>query len=330
MKVYSKFFFKFRKLDVNLQTEQAKQVKIRTILFLFHERNMGSAGFFLRQIAMRKAHSGHRFMCLLFFFFLLAGQQHLYSKQTDFKAFRNQVKGSYNFWFFEPDDETDDPLGHHPLLIFLHGASLCGTNMEKVKRYGPISAVAQGRYIDSYILAPQNPGGPWKPEKIMKIVDWAIDHYAVDTTRIYVYGMSLGGYGTIDFAATYPERVAAAMAICGGGTVKDLSGLTRVPLWIVHGTADRDVSVKESDRVVEAIRKAGDDSRLIYTRMQGVDHGQPGRIFYMFQTYDWLFSHSIKDPGREVCRDFEITPELMKQAYSDLGRNANEYFNGYE
>lgn len=265
------------------------------------------------------------FLCVLLFSETLS----LQAKQSAFKAFRNQIQGTYNYWFYEPED-AEEPQAHFPLLIFLHGASLCGTNMDKVKRYGPISAVAKGRYIDSYILAPQNPGGAWNPEKIMKIVDWVVAHHAVDTTRIYVYGMSLGGYGTIDLAATYPHRIAAAMAICGGGTVKDYSGLCQVPLWIIHGTADKAVSVKESDRVVDAIKKAGDESRLIYTRMKGIDHSRPARIFYMFQTYDWLFSHSTKDPEREVCRDFEMTPALMDDAYKDLGRNADDFFGGYE
>ena len=242
------------------------------------------------------------------------------SAGQEFKAFKGTVPGSYNYWFLDPQVE-DDPNAHFPLLIFLHGASLCGNNLDKVKRYGPISAVARGRSIDSYILAPQNNGGAWRPEKIMKIVDWAIEHYSVDTTRIYVYGMSLGGYGTIDFTATYPERVAAAMAICGGGSVKDLSGLSKVPLWIIHGTADRAVSIKESDRVVNAIKATGDESRLIYTKLPGVDHGRPARLFYMYQTYDWLFSHSTQDPNREVCRDFEVTKEMLNQAYQDLGRN---------
>ncbi len=237
----------------------------------------------------------------------------------DFKAYKGTLSGSYNFWFFDPEVEKD-PNAHFPLLIFLHGASLCGNNLDKVKRYGPISAVAKGRSIDSYILAPQNNGGAWNPQKIMKIVDWAIENFSVDTTRIYVYGMSLGGYGTIDFAATYPDRVAAAMAICGGGSVKDLSGLSKVPLWIIHGTADRAVSIRESDRVVEAIKSTGDDSRLIYTKLAGVDHGRPARLFYMYQTYDWLFSHSTKDPDREVCRDFEVTKEMLNNAYQDLGR----------
>lgn len=237
-----------------------------------------------------------------------------------FKAHSGDVPGAYNFWFYNPEAQVSKD-SHFPLLIFLHGASLCGRNLNKVKRYGAIDAVSRGRYIDSYIVAPQNPGGAWNPEKIMKIVEWAERNYNVDTTRIYVYGMSLGGFGTIDFAATYPDKVACAMALCGGGTVRDLSGLSKVPLWIVHGTADRAVSVSASDKVVAAIRDTGDDSRLIYTRMPGVNHGRPARIFYMLQTYDWMFSHSIADKDRPVNREFEITNEMLSRAYQDLGKD---------
>lgn len=235
----------------------------------------------------------------------------------NFVAHRGDVSGAYNFWFYDPEI-TDDPNAHFPLLIFLHGASLCGTNMEKVKRYGPINAMTKGLGIGCYIVAPQNPGGAWNPDKIMKIVDWAEQHYKVDHTRVYVYGMSLGGYGTIDLAATYPDRIAAAMAMCGGGSVRNLSGLSQVPLWIIHGTADRAVPLAQSQRVVDAIKATGDDSRLIFTVLKGVDHGRPARIFFMPIAYDWLFSHSLADPGREVCRDFEITTEMMDNAYNDL------------
>ena len=241
----------------------------------------------------------------------------------DFIAHRGTVPDSYNFWFHHPE-EIHDRNAHFPLLIFLHGASLCGKNLDKVKRYGPISAVARGANIDCYIMAPQNPGGSWNPQKIWKIVEWAKENYSVDTTRIYVYGMSLGGYGTIDMAATYPDKIAAAMAMCGGATVRDLSGLSKLPLWIIHGTADRAVSVNESDKVVEAIQNTGDDSRLIYTRLPGADHGRPARCFYMLQTYDWLFSHSTKDPGREVCRDFKLDNEMLDNAYQDLRKTDSE------
>ncbi len=237
----------------------------------------------------------------------------------DFVAHRNAVSGSYNFWFYDPE-ETHDPRAHFPLLIFLHGKSLCGTNMDRVKRYGPIHAVAKGQYIDSYIMAPQNPGGAWNPEKLWKIVEWAKEHYSIDESRIYVFGMSLGGYGTIDFAAAYPDKIASAMAICGGASTRNLEGLSNIPLWIIHGTADRAVPIAQSDKVVEAIRKNGDSSRLLYTRLKGVDHGRPARIFYMNQTYDWLFSHCLNDEGRPVNRDFEYTPELLNTAYQDLGK----------
>ena len=243
-----------------------------------------------------------------------------------FTAHVGTVSDAYNFWFHTPappqgDEGVINSNQRYPLLIFLHGRSLCGRDLAKVKRYGAIDAVARGRSIDCFIIAPQNPGGSWNPHKIMNIVDWATKHYNVDTTRIYVYGMSLGGYGTLDLAATYPDRIAAAMALCGGATVKDLSGLSKLPLWIVHGTADRSVPVSASDKVVAAIKDTGDDSRLIYTRMPGIDHGRPARIFYMGQTYDWLFSHSLLDPNREVNRDFTITAEMLNNAYQDLGRN---------
>lgn len=237
------------------------------------------------------------------------------------KAYRNKVAGSYNFWLYSPE-ETDSKT-QRPLLVFLHGASLCGHNLNKVKQYGPIEAIKRGRVIDCYVLAPQNPGGSWNPSKIMKLIEWVQAHHNVNSDRIYCYGMSLGGYGTLDLCATYPDRIAAGMALCGGATVKDLSGLARIPMWIIHGTADRDVPISSSDRVAKAIKDTGDDSRLIYTRMSGINHGRLARVFYTRQTYEWLFSHSLKDKERPVNRNFEFTPQILQNAYQDLRSNAS-------
>lgn len=246
-----------------------------------------------------------------------------------FVAHRGEIPGSYDFWFYDPENEHD-PRAHFPLLIFLHGRSLCGHDLQRVKKYGAIDAVAKGRVIDTYIMAPQNPGETWSPSKIWKIVEWAEEHYHVDKSRIYVYGMSLGGYGTIDLAATYPDKIACAMALCGGASVRNLQGLSTLPLWIMHGTADSAVSVKESDKVVEAIRATGDDSRLIYSRMKGVNHGQLARVFYLRQTYDWLFSHSLGDPGREINRMFDIDINMINAAYRDLNNDDVLPFSGDE
>ena len=120
--------------------------------------------------------------------------------------------------------------------------------------------------------------------------------------------MSLGGYGTIDFATTYPKEIAAAMAFCGGGTQADYTGLTEVPLWIVHGTADKAVSVKCSDAVVNEMKKIENGTkRLHYDRLKGVNHSLLARIFYMEECYEWLFSHSLTDNERNISPKYEIS-----------------------
>lgn len=238
----------------------------------------------------------------------------------DLTAHRGTVSDAYNFWLYTPDAPGQD-VESKPVVIFLHGASLCGNDLNKVKRYGTIDAIEKGRQIDAYVIAPQNPGGSWKPTKIMNILDWVSDNYNIDYDRVYVLGMSLGGYGTIDLAATYPDRIAAAMAFCGGGTVKDLSGLNEVPLWIVHGTGDRAVSVTQSDKVVSKMRSAAEDGetpRLIYDRIPGMNHSQPARLFYLSESYEWLFAHTLKDHTREVKESFEIDSSTLKGAYRDL------------
>lgn len=208
--------------------------------------------------------------------------------------------------------ETQDS-GLKPLVVFLHGRSLCGNNLNKVLKYGTIAAVKMGLKLDAYAIAPQNPGEAWKPDKIAKIIDWVSERYAIDTDRIYVLGMSLGGFGTIDFVAAYPEKVAAAIAMCGGGYEKDLSGLNEVPLWILHGTADAAVSVNESRKVKRAMEAAGETPLLRYDEWKGANHSVYARMFYHPKAYQWLFKHNLQ--VREVDRTISITNNDLKNAY---------------
>lgn len=234
-----------------------------------------------------------------------------------------KVNDGYNFWLYTPGNDGDESRAK-PLFIFLHGASLCGNNLDRVRRYGTIDAIEKGRELDAYVIAPQNPGGSWSPRKVINVLDWVSERHNVDSSRVYVLGMSLGGYGTIDVAATYPHRIAAAMALCGGGTVRNLAGLNDVPLWIVHGTADRAVSVRESDKVVAAMKKAsgGDAPRLVYNRVPGMNHSQPARMFYLADSYDWLLSHSLDDEARSVANTFEVTLGKLRNAYQGLNLGA--------
>jgi predicted peptidase len=244
------------------------------------------------------------------------------SAQYDFlHAHKKVIPGGYDFWVYTPEDYyfTQERT---PVVIFLHGASLCGRNMSRSRRYGPLDAIVKGRDIPALVIVPQNPGGAWSPKKVYDVLQWTRQHYPSDSTRVYVLGMSLGGYGTMDFAGTYPDKVAAAMALCGGCTLRDVLPLGNLPLWIIHGTADRAVPVSKSKEVVRALQKAHQDSRLRYDWWSGANHGAPARVFYSKKTYEWLFSHSLTDPDRPVRRDISITRSELSGVYRDMMKNA--------
>ena len=220
--------------------------------------------------------------------------------QYDFlRPVKGEIPGGYDFWVYTPTDYYYS-LESTPVVMFLHGASLCSKDMNRSRRYGPLDAIVRGRQIDALVIVPQNPGGAWNPDKLNDILEWTKKNYAMDSTRVYVLGMSLGGYGIMDFAAAYPDKIAAAMALCGGCSAKDKSGLGRLPLWIIHGTGDRAVSVKQSQVVVKELQDTNNDKRLRFDWLRGASHGALARILYMRKTYEWLFSHSTTDPGRPV------------------------------
>lgn len=240
--------------------------------------------------------------------------------QYDFlRPVKGEIPGGYDFWVYTPTDYYYS-LETTPVVMFLHGASLCSKDMNRSRRYGPLDAIVRGRQIDALVIVPQNPGGAWNPDKLNDILEWTKKNYAMDSTRVYVLGMSLGGYGTMDFAAAYPDKIAAAMALCGGCSVKDKSGLGRLPLWIIHGTGDRAVPVKQSQTVVKQLQDTNNDKRLRFDWLRGASHGALARILYMRKTYEWLFSHSTADPGRPVRPDITIDNSDLKKAYNDMKR----------
>lgn len=238
-------------------------------------------------------------------------------------AKKNVIPNCYNFWVYTPEEYyyTQEST---PLIIFLHGASLCGRDLNRVLRYGPIDAAKMGLMIPALIVAPQNPGGSWNPQKLNAILEWMKQQYVFDETRVYVLGMSLGGYGTLDFAGAYPDKIAAAIALCGGSTLKDYQGLGELPLWIVHGTGDRAVSVRESQKVVDGMKSLKITNRLRYDWIKGASHGALARYFYTSKTYDWLFQHTLKDEGRPVNNTIDITQSDLTNAYREFQRRTDE------
>lgn len=212
-------------------------------------------------------------------------------------------KADYPFWLYLPADSI--LKNNPPILIFLHGRSLSGTNLEAVQRYGVIHEIQKGREVPGIVIAPQTPAGKsWDPDKILQTLKVVQGMHASDTTRVYVAGMSLGGYGTLHFAGAHSSVVTAAVALCGGGDPKDGCELSKVPLWIQHGTADNAVPISESEKVVNAIRACDGGKNLIYEAVKGANHGALERVFRSDEMYDWLFQYRIKADGtREIISE---------------------------
>lgn len=200
-------------------------------------------------------------------------------------------KTDYNFWISLPSDSVLKTKP--PVLIFLHGKSLSGSDLNMVRRYGVIHEIDKGRNFPAIVVAPQVPyGKSWEPKKIKKMLEYVQSQYATDSSRVYVTGMSLGAYGTLQFAGAYPELVAAAVALCGGGNVNDAYNLSQVPLWIQHGNRDSAVPISESEKIVKAITECEGGEKLKYTVVEGAGHGDLEKAFRTNEIYDWMFQYS--------------------------------------
>ncbi len=216
----------------------------------------------------------------------------LSSAFSQLQAIKNQA--DYPFLLHLPADSI--LKSKPPVFIFLHGRSLSGTNLDLVKKYGVIHEIEKGRKVPAIVVAPQVMAGEsWEPEKIMSVLKFVQRTFDTDTNRVYVAGMSLGGYGTLRFAGAYPEVVTAAVALCGGGNPNDGCDLATVPLWIQHGNSDRAVPISESEKIVKAIKNCNGGENLKYTVHKGADHGTLERIFRTDEMYEWLFQYTKAD-----------------------------------
>lgn len=195
-------------------------------------------------------------------------------------------KTTYPFWINVPEKESTEK---QPILIFLHGKSLSGTDLNRVRRYGVLRAMDKGRKIPAIVVAPQLAKGGWNPDKVLEVLEYVQKNYNTDSTRVYVCGMSLGGYGTLHFAGKHANKITAAVAICGGGNISDGCNLATIPLWIQHGDKDYIVPMSESEKIVNAIRKCNEKAKLIFTIIKGGNHGNVENIFHQDAMYNWLF-----------------------------------------
>ena len=234
----------------------------------------------------------------------------------DLYSYRDSVKNGYNFLLYIPDSYVEKEDEALPVVVCLHGKSRAGYDLNMITKYGCVDALRRGTQIDAIVICPQCPSiGGWSAERVMKVVDFVYERFRCDKDRLYVYGMSMGGWGTFKMVAEYPDRVAAAIAMCGGYTGKQVDNLGKVPLWIIHGDSDEVTKWSFSTRIVDALEAGGNDGRLRYTWLSGQGHSILARIFLLQQTYDWLFEHSLADPERPCSKEFDVTVDDLRRAY---------------
>jgi predicted peptidase len=229
------------------------------------------------------------------------------------------VKGEtfYNFWIHLPDSAT--LASNPPVLIFLHGKSLSGTDMNKVRKYGVIKEIEKGRNIPAIVVAPQVVSGSWNPDKVLEVLEYVQETYVTDTSRVYVCGMSLGGYGTMHFVGKHADKITAGVALCGGGNPADACNLASVPMWIQHGTRDEAVPVRYSREMATAIRKCNGGKNLIYTEIPGANHGALERVFRNDEMYDWLFAQKRTQRGEVVMQKMEKNSQETTTSHQQVG-----------
>jgi predicted peptidase len=197
----------------------------------------------------------------------------------------------------------------YPLVVLLHGAGERGDDNEKQLIHGVPEFLKpeNRRNYPCFLIAPQCPEGkkwvevdwgadttmqPKEPSEPMRLVLGLIDQvqkdYPIDPKRIYITGLSMGGFGTWDAIARRPDLFAAAVPVCGGGDESTAPKISKIPIWAFHGSKDPAVKVAQTLRMVEALRKAGGDPGI--TIYPGEGHASWVPAYRDAAMMKWLFA----------------------------------------
>ncbi|MGI8601730.1 MAG: prolyl oligopeptidase family serine peptidase [Verrucomicrobiales bacterium] len=194
--------------------------------------------------------------------------------------------GRIKFWLWLP---KRPPFAGSPLMLFLHGAGERGDDLKLVKKHGPPRLVEANKDLQPFILiSPQCPKErSWNIDQLKELVDALAEKYRADKSRLYITGLSMGGFATWEMTAKYPDLFAAAIPICGGGNPKDAEKVKRIPFRVYHGAKDEAVPVHRSQQMVDALKKAG--ARDVEIEIfPDIAHESWTPVYANPQTYAWL------------------------------------------
>ncbi|MDR2755728.1 MAG: prolyl oligopeptidase family serine peptidase [Planctomycetaceae bacterium] len=204
------------------------------------------------------------------------------------------------YWIYLPRDyETQKNSNGSPLLLFLHGAGERGNTPEeitKVKVHGPPKLLDKPEFNKTFPCVTVSPqckhDFAWSPPQLILLLDHIEQNYKINKQRIYVTGISMGGFGTWMCLNESPQRFAAAAPICGGAKPEWAEKLVEIPIWNFHGDKDGAIPLSMSQNIVDAIHKAGGE-KMIFTIYENGQHDVWTRTYDNQLLFDWLFSHHL-------------------------------------
>ncbi len=203
-----------------------------------------------------------------------------------FTAKVNGKDESLGYFLYLPKD-YDQNKDKQPLLIFLHGSGERGSDINRVKVHGPPKLVDKGQHMPFIVVSPQCPEKiSWNVDVLKAMIEQLGKDHRVDADRIYMTGLSMGGFGTWHFCCKYPNLIAAAVPICGGGDPSKAGAMKNIPTWVFHGDLDRAVNIQKSKDMVEAMKKAGGEPK--FTIYEGVGHDSWVKAYASEELYEWL------------------------------------------
>lgn len=202
-----------------------------------------------------------------------------------------QSKLGVQYWEYLPNEkQSEEKL---PLLIFLHGMGERGNDLNLVKFHGPPSFLDNKKDFPFICISPQCPDSVyWNENILLPFYDEIIAKYPVDTDRIYITGLSMGGFGTWGSIIAKPDLFAAAVPICGGGDPSKLEAIKSIPIWVFHGAKDDVVPLIRSKEMVDGLKKLG--SNVKFTIYPEATHNSWTETYNNPELYDWLLQQKKK------------------------------------
>jgi len=236
-----------------------------------------------------------RYFILTLIILSVAVLQHATAQNQTMEKEILMQKTVINYLLWLPDGYVNDKSKLYPLLIFLHGSGERGDNLELVKKHGPPSFVENRPDFPFITVSPQcTEGAHWafKVEELQAMLEKLLTKYRIDTDRIYLTGLSMGGFGTWAWACSQPDQFAAIAPVCGGGYPYYTYELINTPVWAFHGDSDDVIPVIKTVEMVEGVNANGGSARM--TIYPGVGHDSWVNAYKEEELYNWLLSHKKK------------------------------------